>query len=840
MSHFFFSRIRRDRTKQAGCKDRKGDGSEVNNHSIEGAHRSEALLPISEWFRSIPEKRRQAVCLLHVSRSRYFGWITGAPSPFQLQGEAKMANPAVPAVGPAVAKRTYGMNMACRLPQLNSLWSVWYCTVTFSLQIYLVISNIRLFSSYTVLPWPVGTQPYRELSMYVASMGLAVVLLPCFVLAALLKVGNYPNDGTKLGEAEADTVVYQNLRKRRFYHGLKVVWRHSGPTAAFLHMTIAFSLLFPRLFIQAQLIKQGFLNRAFLWRTDLDFLLPPQERMVAISFLSRLNVTDILHRHQDNHTVVQVGTTHQIQEDSTLTVEFLNYTFSLLVYAVRYPSVFWRTSRWFGLLFSFQMVINTFHLLVVYAGFCILYKVQVFGAQTVLVDCTQLLLNIPFSVVLFLAYTCLLVTSGSVVYSYGIQKHHGWQGKHSAGLLLLYSLLFVALIALPVVPLMYDYMSVYCGSLDGLMLTAVLGTAIHLTLWILLWIFLTLKITCGKRNGREIPMGYSPNETQPCGYKPGKETPLFVIKGGQTYQVRERASKKAILHIIQKSHERERCTSPDNDDVYWLRPKTLSTEDIREGGALFRKHSANKNKLRFDNANASGPSPKLSAKFKKQNVKFESLSDTSDDGDYAILRDLVTENEEQENREEKEKSPTEEGSVGTERASVTVHGRGGDEAGPAPPSPHSGSDSSSGIHSPSSAAGKRASSMENLATCESAKPVWKSMSLQRNAPSAGHGEVYYGDPRTTLVIHRKFHGAKADRAAAGDEPFGRATNMKMTSFTDRSDGPKASPPSPDRTKETNKARAGPVVNPTSDQGHRRRDSANYSLPSSGDSDVSHS
>lgn len=755
-----------------------------------------------------------------------------------------MTNPVVPSTGPVRVKRTYGMNVACRLPQLNSLWSVWYCTVTFSLQIYLVISNIRLFSSYTVLPWPVGTQPYRELSMYVASMGLAVVLLPCFVLAALLKVGNYPNDGTKLGEVEADTVVYQNLRKRRFYHGLKVVWRHSGPTAAFLHMTIAFSLLFPRLFIQAQLIKQGFLSRAFIWKTDLDFLLSPEERMVAVSFLSRLNVTELLHRHQDNHTVAQVSGTYQMQEDSTLTVEFINYTFSLLVYAVRYPSVFWRTSRWFGLLFSVQMVINTFHLLILYAGFCILYKVQVFGAQTVLIDCTQLLLNIPFSVVLFLAYTCLLVTSGSVVYSYGIQKHHGWQGKHSAGLLLLYSLLFVALIALPVVPLMYDYMSVYCGSLDGLMLTAVLGTVIHLTLWILLWIFLTLKITCRYLYQREPQIGYLPNESQLSSYKPGKETPLFVIKGGQTYQVRERASKKAILHIIQKSHERERCTSPDNDDVYWLRPKTLSTEDIREGGALFRKHSANKNKLRFDSSNASGPSPKLAAKFKKQNVKFESLSDTSDDGDYAILRDLVTENEEQENQENKDKTLTDDIPSAPDTATVTIHNISHEEATTrhSSLSRQSSSDSSSGIHSPTNAVSKRASSMENLATFDASKPVWKSMSLQRNTPSGCHSEVYYGDLQTTLVIHRKFQSTKADEATTGDEPFGRATNMKMTSFTDRPDYPKVSPPSPEDMKKT-KVETGlkpGTVNLTVNPGHQRRDSANYSLPSSGDSDVSHS
>ena len=42
-------------------------------------------------------------------------------------------------------------------------------------------------------------------------------------------------------------------------------------------------------------------------------------------------------------------------------------------------------------------------------------------------------------------------------------------------------------------PLLYDYTLIYKGSLDGTVLACVIGTILHLFLWIVLWLFLTVK-----------------------------------------------------------------------------------------------------------------------------------------------------------------------------------------------------------------------------------------------------------------------------------------------------------------------------------------------------------
>ena len=64
-------------------------------------------------------------------------------------------------------------------------------------------------------------------------------------------------------------------------------------------------------------------------------------------------------------------------------------------------------------------------------------------------------------------------------------------------------------------PLLYDYTLIYKGSLDGTVLACVIGTILHLFLWIVIWLFLTVKqqwtfklrVTVGRhmvRNARSI------------------------------------------------------------------------------------------------------------------------------------------------------------------------------------------------------------------------------------------------------------------------------------------------------------------------------------------------
>lgn len=125
-------------------------------------------------------------------------------------------------------------------------------------------------------------------------------------------------------------------------------------------------------------------------------------------------------------------------------------------------------------------------------------------------------------------------------------------------------------------------------------------------------------------------------------------------------------------------------------------------------------------------------------------------------------------------------------------------------------SPEKGtSESSSGVHSSASLGNsKRCSSMENVELISLAKPPWKSMSLQR-------GVVPPPVAPPATILQRKRIG----EAAAHVEAFGRNTSVRLTSFTDHQDFPSSPLQYAART-------------------HQRRDSANYSLASSAESESS--
>lgn len=149
----------------------------------------------------------------------------------------------------------------CQRPSVNSQWSVWYCLFALALQIYIIATSIQRFTRYVSLPWPPQGQPYFELNAYVAFIGVAVVLMPFFVILALMKVGNYANDGQKVGIEEPDMVVYQNLRKKKYCRWLRSLWKHGGPLAPLIHLAASMCLLLPKLLVEAQLIKHGFLSK---------------------------------------------------------------------------------------------------------------------------------------------------------------------------------------------------------------------------------------------------------------------------------------------------------------------------------------------------------------------------------------------------------------------------------------------------------------------------------------------------------------------------------------------------------------------------------------------------
>ena len=98
--------------------------------------------------------------------------------------------------------------------------------------------------------------------------------------------------------------------------------------------------------------------------------------------------------------------------------------------------------------------------------------------------------------------------SSCVLYMYGYQKFMAFialereknnvilrEGKTSLWSYFSHCAAMCVLIALAVCngPLLYDYTLVYKGSLDGTVLACVIGTILHLFIWIVVWLFLTVK-----------------------------------------------------------------------------------------------------------------------------------------------------------------------------------------------------------------------------------------------------------------------------------------------------------------------------------------------------------
>ncbi|XP_041788456.1 protein tincar [Anopheles merus] len=184
-------------------------------------------------------------------------------------------------------------------------------------------------------------------------------------------------------------------------------------------------------------------------------------------------------------------------------MEFVNLAIALAVWAVRYPSVFWHTSKSFACLFSLQMIANGADILLSFAGASVLYKLQTLG-QALPLQAPALILNGTVTIALAILALILTIASSLVLYLYGhgklaarVRDRRMITAKQSADVWAYFahcsSLCFVLALAVVKAPLMHDLCATYRGSLDGAVLAAALGSVLHIFLWIVLWLGLTAK-----------------------------------------------------------------------------------------------------------------------------------------------------------------------------------------------------------------------------------------------------------------------------------------------------------------------------------------------------------
>lgn len=322
--------------------------------------------------------------------------------------------------------------------------------------------------------------------------------------------------------------------------------------------------------------------------------MPHQDRLVILQFLTggAVNATATTTQAPFHHPAAQIRDYLEKQDLWwPVSPEFANYALALVVYAVRYPAVFWNTNKPFAFLFSCQLLANAAQHLLSVGGISVMYKVQVLGPQNVLHKYEPFLLNPPICMLLYLLGCVIVTSSSSVVYMYGYHKFVTFVGaereKHNIilreGRTSLWAYFphcsaMCVLIALAVCngPLLYDYTLVYKGSLDGAVLTAVIATILHLFFWIVVWLFLTLKqswtfklrVTVGRatvKSARSIKLLNDvdmDNEER----EDDADAAMMIVAFGKSFTVSDPTPKKLIMNTLARAAiERDRALEDEDE-----------------------------------------------------------------------------------------------------------------------------------------------------------------------------------------------------------------------------------------------------------------------------------
>ncbi|GJQ71262.1 tinc [Trypoxylus dichotomus] len=508
----------------------------------------------------------------------------------------------------------------CSAIHFNNLWSVWYGALGGIFQVCVALKCTKRLLNYSVLSWPSNLPlPSFEMNTSLVLTGAAILLIPFFVVTAIFKVGNLANDGHKLGRHLSACSKERASEQFASTNGCNC-WKFGGPTGPFLHIVIAFCLILPKLLMQARFIEAGFFPQEMIWRTDLNFMSLHNDQMVILNFMtltsnetkdtnveksiSSMSLTsavvsilkDYIGTDDRNYNVIEHERSNQIS------IEFINFTLALGIYA---------------------LLINGMQILLSYAGVSILYKVQIMGglkalpfykhqiAKSVFThNSTPFLLNSLVSILLYILYILLIISSSLVFYLYGHIRFKNFlnqncqrkvillkEGNTSRWIYFTHCAALFLLIAIGVcsAPLFYDYTIVYRGSLNSTILFCIIGGILHLFLWIVLWLFLTIKqnwdfklrITIGNASVKQSSSIKLAAEVFHSKRHDSFDQPLLVASNGYVYSVSESNLKNDIVDILHKdlnkggARSADTLSSDDNSDnqIYWLKSELFDSRN---------------------------------------------------------------------------------------------------------------------------------------------------------------------------------------------------------------------------------------------------------------------
>ena len=138
----------------------------------------------------------------------------------------------------------------------NSLWSIVYCVFAIGAQCYVSAQYISKYRSALRGHGHLKTYP-TELDIVLGLTIASFVVLPLFIITSIFKIGNYANDGYKLGRDHAICPRNGNLISKIENVVLQRFWRHFCPISHTLHLIIAMCLLLPETFLSSAEVQQG-------------------------------------------------------------------------------------------------------------------------------------------------------------------------------------------------------------------------------------------------------------------------------------------------------------------------------------------------------------------------------------------------------------------------------------------------------------------------------------------------------------------------------------------------------------------------------------------------------
>ncbi|XP_037816402.1 protein tincar isoform X2 [Lucilia sericata] len=337
--------------------------------------------------------------------------------------------------------------------------------------------------------------------------------------------------------------------------------------------------------------------------------------------------------------------------------EFINLLFALLVWCVRYPAVFWTTAKSFATIFSVQMIASALDIVFSFVGISNLFKLQIYS-QGQPIQNAGLILNASVTLALFLLSVILILSSSMILYLHGhgrlsakmrdrsiisLKSNESWiYFSHCA------SLCYVLALSVVKAPLLNDLNAIYRYNLHCPTFMAALVSVMHIFLWIIIWLGLTVKrkwsfklppldayAIIGKATTQPLLMHNRGSLTNTTTASLNNSTTIGVSSSSASDNMELKINSENSGNLISNASSSDVLNDAHPDDIYW--PKiTPSSPKLKVTFNEVTSTSEDDHHHQQSGEHEQNDGKRDSTRG--TSVCFTSIEGEIDDGEYATLR----------------------------------------------------------------------------------------------------------------------------------------------------------------------------------------------------------